>query len=118
MTRTPKAMDREKQVMLEEIKLQPEFIRNNVRDNVERLVKSITGVEDVENVYMVGCGDSFYAAEAARLFFMEHTGLHVEAVEAWSSRAPSELPACQFCSNWDFQFGHCYQNHRVCGEST
>jgi glucosamine--fructose-6-phosphate aminotransferase (isomerizing) len=95
MTRTPKAMDREKQVMLEEIKLQPEFIRNNVRDNVDRLVKSITGVEDVENVYMVGCGDSFYAAEAARLFFMEHTGLHVEAVESleFSRYLVNYLPA-------------------------
>lgn len=82
MNHVMSTMDDEKKVMIEEIKLQPEFVRKNVRSNVNRLVDSIASVENVEHVYMVGCGDSYYAAEAARLFFMEHAGLHVESVES------------------------------------
>jgi len=39
-------------------------------------------VEKIEKVYLVGCGDSYFAALAAHLFFERVTGLDVEPVEA------------------------------------
>lgn len=88
-------MDDEKKVMLREIELQPKFLRDNAGPMVERLVESVQGIQgDVEHLYVVGCGDSYYAAEAARQFLTEMTGLHVESMEAleFSRYLASRLP--------------------------
>ena len=39
-------------------------------------------VQKIPRIYLVGCGDSFYAAMAARLMFERYTGVATEAVAA------------------------------------
>lgn len=77
-------MNEEKKVMLQEIALQPEFVRGNLDSMLEATRASIAKhpSRSLSSGFMIGCGDSYCAGLAARSFVMEATGRMVEPVEA------------------------------------
>jgi glucosamine 6-phosphate synthetase-like amidotransferase/phosphosugar isomerase protein len=77
-------MDHEKKVMLDEIRLQPGFIKENGRPILDNLMKELQkhDIGKIKNVFIIGCGDSYYSALANRMSLMETTKLYVEPVEA------------------------------------
>ena len=77
-------MDEEKKVMLQEIALQPDFVRDNIDSMLEATRASIAQhpTRNISSGFMIGCGDSYCAGIAARSFVMEATGRMVEPVEA------------------------------------
>ena len=77
-------MEEEKKVMLEEISLQPSFLRENANPILQNLASSLKehDISTITHIYILGCGDSFYSALANRMSLMELTGLYVESVEA------------------------------------
>jgi glucosamine 6-phosphate synthetase-like amidotransferase/phosphosugar isomerase protein len=77
-------LDEEKKVMLQEIAMQPDFVRDNVDPMLEATRKSLAGhhSRDINVGFVIGCGDSYCAALAARSFMMDTTGRMVEPVEA------------------------------------
>ena len=93
-------MDEEKKVMLQEIAMQPDFVRGNLElmlDATRRSIAEHSG-RDVSAGFMIGCGDSYCAALAARSFMMDATGRMVEPVEAleFSRYLVSYIPANSF----------------------
>jgi sugar/nucleoside kinase (ribokinase family)/fructoselysine-6-P-deglycase FrlB-like protein len=71
-------------VMLEEIKTIPEVIANQLAagtDDIALLSESLAEA-GVEHVYIVGCGDSYFAGIGACLAFHKHAGLDAHAVHA------------------------------------
>ncbi len=93
-------MDEEKEVMLQEITTQPRFVRDNLETILEATRKSLAdhSSRDISGGFMIGCGDSYCAAVAARSFMMEATGRMVEPVEAleFSRYLVSYIPARSF----------------------
>ncbi len=77
-------MDHEKKIMLEEIRLQPDFLRKNGKPILDSLAAALKEHElsRIRHVFILGCGDSYFSALANRISFMEMTGLYVEAIEA------------------------------------
>lgn len=70
--------------MFREIVEQPEIIasalskeRSNVKD-----VAGMLGEKDIRRIYIVGCGDMFFAATAARHAFMKLAKIYAEPVES------------------------------------
>jgi len=70
--------------MFREIVEQPEIIastlseeRSNVKD-----IADVLGKKDIARIYIVGCGDMFFAATAARHAFMELAKIYAEPVES------------------------------------
>lgn len=47
-----------------------------------RALASMLHADHIEHLYMVGCGDSAFAGEAAALAFQKHTGIHAEGIHA------------------------------------
>lgn len=47
-----------------------------------RTLASMFHADHSEHLYMVGCGDSAFAGEAAALAFQKHTGIHAEGIHA------------------------------------
>ena len=47
-----------------------------------RTLASMLHADHIEHLYMVGCGDSAFAGEAAALAFQKHTGIHAEGIHA------------------------------------
>ncbi|MBB4053932.1 glucosamine 6-phosphate synthetase-like amidotransferase/phosphosugar isomerase protein [Devosia subaequoris] len=93
-------MDNEKTVMLREIALQPDFVRDNI-DEMLTYMRSVVADRDpgsLQHGFMIGCGDSYCAAIAVRQFMMKATGRLVEAVEAleFSRYLVEDLPANSF----------------------
>lgn len=90
-------MDLEKKIMLEEIQLQPEFVRRSIDEVFNRMQEVLKhrDVASIEHIFLIGCGDSYCAALAVRLFMMKVTGRYVEAVEAleFSRYLVNHLPA-------------------------
>ena len=77
-------MQHEKTVMIEEIELQPAFVRRSI-DEVYARMKSVLAsreAEKINNIFLIGCGDSYCAALAARHYMMHVTRRYVEAVES------------------------------------
>ena len=74
----------EKKVMLEEIATQPDFVRNSIDGMLAAMRKVLATRQPgtLRHGFMIGCGDSYCAALAARSYMMEVTGRFVEAVEA------------------------------------
>ena len=74
----------EKQIMLQEIAAQPEFVRANITSMLASMRNSLALREPgaIKHGFMIGCGDSYCAALAARSYMMDVTGLFVEPVEA------------------------------------
>jgi glutamine---fructose-6-phosphate transaminase (isomerizing) len=93
-------LDEEKKVMLQEIAMQPDFVRDNVDAMLEATRKSLAEhpTREISAGFMIGCGDSYCAALAARSFMMEATGRMVEPVEAleFSRYLVSYIPAHSF----------------------
>ncbi len=76
----PYAIDR----MHEEIKLSATVVADQqiaARRAVEPVVRALVEA-GIDNIYMVGCGDSDFAGAAAALSFARHTGVAAEAVHA------------------------------------
>jgi fructoselysine-6-P-deglycase FrlB-like protein/sugar/nucleoside kinase (ribokinase family) len=70
--------------MLEEIHLAPKVVADQLAaldKPLQRLAFSLVQ-GDINNLYMVGCGDSAFAGGAATLAFLKHTGIAAEAVHA------------------------------------
>jgi len=77
-------LDEEKRIMLQEIAMQPDFVRDNVDSMMEATREALAKHPDrsIGGGFMIGCGDSFCAALAARIFVMQAAGRFVEPVEA------------------------------------
>lgn len=93
-------MDNEKTVMLREIALQPDFVKDNI-DEMLTYMRSVVADRDpgtLQHGFMIGCGDSYCAAIAVRQFMMKATGRLVEAVEAleFSRYLVEDLPDNSF----------------------
>lgn len=70
--------------MLEEIRLAPEVVASQlaaIDEPLHRLAASLTQ-SGITNLYLVGCGDSFFASSAATLAFAKHAGIKADAVHA------------------------------------
>ena len=74
----------EKKIMLQEVATQPDFVRNSIDPMLSSMRKVLATREPgtLRHGFMIGCGDSYCAALAARSYMMEVTGRFVEAVEA------------------------------------
>lgn len=93
-------MESEKTVMLREIALQPAFVKDNI-DSMLAHMRTVVADRDpgtLANGFMIGCGDSYCAALAARQFMMRATGRPVEPVEAleFSRYLVGDLPQNSF----------------------
>jgi glucosamine--fructose-6-phosphate aminotransferase (isomerizing) len=71
-------------IMLREIALQPAFVQNNVDAMLNSVRKSVASHKLValRHGFMIGCGDSYCAALAARMYLSDATGCSVEPVQA------------------------------------
>lgn len=93
-------MESEKTVMLREIGMQPDFVKNNI-DSMLAFMRQVLADRHpgaLEHGFMIGCGDSYCAALAARQFMSKATGRHVEPVEAleFSRYLVEDLPKNSF----------------------
>jgi glutamine---fructose-6-phosphate transaminase (isomerizing) len=93
-------VDHEKDVMLTELASQPNFVRDNI-DPMLAMMRDALSARDagaLRHGFMIGCGDSFAAALAVRMYMMKATGLFCEPVEAleFSRYLVSELPPHSF----------------------
>ena len=108
-------MENEKTVMLREIAMQPDFVRDNI-DSMLAHMREVVATRDpgtLEHGFMIGCGDSYCAALAARQFMMQATGRFVEPVEAleFSRYLVGDLPA-ELLRLRHLQFRHRVAHHR------
>jgi fructoselysine-6-P-deglycase FrlB-like protein len=70
--------------MLEEIRMAPEVVASQLvamDAPLEQLAASLVK-SGITNLYLVGCGDSFFAGAAATLAFARHAGIPAEAIHA------------------------------------
>jgi glucosamine--fructose-6-phosphate aminotransferase (isomerizing) len=90
----------EKAVMLKEIALQPAFVRDNIEPMLAYMREILASREPgtLRHGFMIGCGDSYSAAIAARSYMMKATGRFMEPVEAleFSRYLVADLPADSF----------------------
>lgn len=72
------------ETMREEIAMIPGLLAEQFESLAEALgaLASTLRREGIEHLYMVGCGDSAFAGEAAALAFQKHTGIHAEGMHA------------------------------------
>ena len=94
------SLDEEKKVMLEEMAMQPDFVRANV-DAMLDAVRSSLGDHPRREIgvgFTLGCGDSYCAALAARSFMMDATKRMIEPVESleFSRYLVSYIPSDAF----------------------
>ncbi|MDR3495583.1 MAG: SIS domain-containing protein [Ancalomicrobiaceae bacterium] len=93
-------METEKTIMLREIGMQPDFVRGNIDDMLAnmRLVVADRDPGTLVHGFLIGCGDSYCAALAARQFMMRATGRFIEPVEAleFSRYLVADLPPNSF----------------------
>ena len=93
-------MDREKTVMLQEIGMQPEFVRKHIDEMLESMRSVLRNRQPgtIQNGFGIGCGDSYCAALAVRSYMMKATGRWVEPVESleFSRYLVGDLPANSF----------------------
>ncbi len=93
-------MQNEKVVMLKEIALQPGFVRDNI-DPMLGFMRDVVATREpgtLRHGFMIGCGDSYSAALAARSYMMKATGRFIEPVEAleFSRYLVEDLPPDSF----------------------
>lgn len=93
-------MENEKTVMLREVAMQPDFVKTNIDVMLADMRKMVASRDPgtLEHGFMIGCGDSYCAALAARQYMMKATGKFVEPVEAleFSRYLVGDLPANSF----------------------
>ncbi|MDB5563294.1 MAG: Glucosamine 6-phosphate synthetase, contains amidotransferase and phosphosugar isomerase domain [Hyphomicrobiales bacterium] len=93
-------MENEKTVMLREVAMQPDFVKTNIDVMLADMRKMVATRDPgtLEHGFMIGCGDSYCAALAARQYMMKATGKFVEPVEAleFSRYLVGDLPANSF----------------------
>ena len=77
-------MEEEKQVMLQEMAMQPDFVRRNVSPMLEAMRETVAARPErsISSGFTIGCGDSYCAALAARTFMMDATQRMIEPVES------------------------------------
>ena len=77
-------MEEEKQVMLQEMAMQPDFVRRNVSPMLEAMREAVAARPErsISSGFSIGCGDSYCAALAARAFMMDATQRMIEPVES------------------------------------
>ncbi|WP_424535322.1 PfkB family carbohydrate kinase [Sphaerisporangium viridialbum] len=71
-------------VMRREIAMIPDVIAQHLADpggHVERIAQILTD-RGIEHLFLVGCGDSYFAGLATALAFQRHTGISARAVHA------------------------------------
>ena len=86
--------------MLREIAMQPAFVRDNI-DGMLAYMREVMASREpgtLRHGFMIGCGDSYCAALAARQYMMKATGRFVEPVEAleFSRYLVADLPDDSF----------------------
>ncbi len=71
--------------MLEDIFVQGELVLSFVDSIESQAKKSVSAMDadNLRNIYMTGCGDSFYVADVARMAFMEYAGIPARAIESF-----------------------------------
>lgn len=93
-------MQNEKVVMLQEIGIQPAFVRDNIGPILAAVRQAVSTRKPgaLRNGFMIGCGDSYCAALAARLYMTKAIGHLVEPVEAleFSRYLVDDLPENSF----------------------
>ena len=93
-------MDAEKSIMLQEIAMQPGFVREHIDDMLATMREELRGrpAGTLRYGFLLGCGDSYCAALAARTYMTKTTGLWVEAAEAleFSRYLVEDLPQNSF----------------------
>lgn len=93
-------MENEKTVMLREVAMQPDFVKTNIDVMLADMRKMVASRDPgtLEHGFMIGCGDSYCAALAARQYMMKATGKFVEPVEAleFSRYLVGDLPKNSF----------------------
>ncbi len=93
-------MTHEKTIMLQEIALQPEFVRDNIDGMLSKVRESVKAYQPgaLRNGFIIGCGDSYCAAMAARQYMTKAIGHPVEPVEAleFSRYLVEDLPENSF----------------------
>ena len=93
-------MDAEKTIMLQEIAMQPSFMREHIDAMLATMRQVVKGraAGSLQNGFMIGCGDSYCAAIAARSYMTKVTGLWIEAAEAleFSRYLVEDLPPGAF----------------------
>ena len=77
-------MEEEKQIMMREMAMQPDFVRRNVPPMLEAMREAVAArpAHAVSAGFSIGCGDSYCAALAARSFMMNATQRMIEPVES------------------------------------
>jgi glucosamine--fructose-6-phosphate aminotransferase (isomerizing) len=93
-------LETEKTVMLREIAMQADFVKDNI-DSMLAFMRKVLADRDpgtLEHGFMIGCGDSYCAAIAARQFMAKATGRLVEPVESleFSRYLVEDLPNNSF----------------------
>jgi glutamine---fructose-6-phosphate transaminase (isomerizing) len=93
-------LQNEKKVMLQEIALQPAFVRENISVMLEFVRGAVANRNPgtLRHGFMIGCGDSYCAGLAARMYMSKATGRFVEPVEAleFSRYLVEDLPPNSF----------------------
>ena len=93
-------MENEKSVMLREIGMQADFVKDNADSMLAFMREVLAGRHPgaLEHGFMIGCGDSYCAALAARQFMSKATRRHVEPVESleFSRYLVEDLPNNSF----------------------
>ena len=85
------------ETMLNGISSQSELIHgviNHVTPQLDVLSSQLSD-RKIDNIYITGCGDSYFAALATRLAFEKYSGCRIEAIEAleFSRYSVDYLPA-------------------------
>jgi glucosamine 6-phosphate synthetase-like amidotransferase/phosphosugar isomerase protein len=77
-------LDEEKKVMLQEMAMQPGFVRDNIDAMLDAMRKALAEhpKRNIGVGFSIGCGDSYCAAIAARSFMMDATNRMIEPVES------------------------------------
>ena len=93
-------MQNEKAVMLKEVAQQPAFVRDNI-DPMLAFMRDVLATREpgsLRHGFMIGCGDSYSAALAARTYMMKATGRYIEPVESleFSRYLVEDLPQDSF----------------------
>lgn len=91
-------MDREKELMLAEIGAQPAYLEECLAGALEQDVAAHLArgeARGLEHVFIIGCGDSYFAGLATRAAFQRYAGLRVEPMQAleFSRYFVRDLPA-------------------------